>query len=97
MTALEQALISGAVLGLEKAVRAAQARSDAAATQEERDRARRWALRWRDAAEGVFALAREIRGPDDRDEPEEPCPEPAPQTPNDGGDAGGAEELARAE
>ena len=62
MNPLEQAMISGAVLGLERAVQAAQERYDAASTQEERDRARRFAERWRDVAEGVRELAREIEG-----------------------------------
>ena len=68
MSTLEQALISGAVLGLEKAAQADQERHDAASTQEERDRARRFAERWRDAADGVRELAREIEGEADGDQ-----------------------------
>jgi len=97
MTTIEQALISGAVLGLEKAARAAQERQEAASTQEERDRARRWAALWREAAEDVFALARGVNRSNDRPEPEESCPAPSPQAPKDGGGAGGAEERVAAE
>jgi hypothetical protein len=62
MSTLEQALISGAVLGLEKAVERAQERHDAAKTQKERDRARRMARLWRDAAEGVREMEWDIEG-----------------------------------
>jgi len=62
MSTLEQALISGAVLGLERAVQAAQERHDAAKTQKERDIARRWAERWRAAAEGVREMEWDIEG-----------------------------------